>query len=181
MSSIGENSDLEIKKGRVSVMDETFYLICTDEEKDWWQLRLIDNHMVISCGQGKERMLECLEKIVRRYRTKHNLMKKLRNCDYATVGREQQKERQAEYLEIGSYCIEDIAEVVFRTLKDLRKDNDVSKNRNKVKLIKVQRTEEEVVIPELPKVRTESKETETPKIAGKGLMLKNKFKRIEIV
>lgn len=50
-------------------MLDTFYIVCANEKSDFWQIRLRDNHFVMSAVTGFDNAVATLKRLVLRYRS----------------------------------------------------------------------------------------------------------------
>lgn len=75
-------------------LENMFYMVQVGEEdKDWWQVRLVSNHFTVVATAGYERALECLYNIVLRYKTATRLRHVLNNMSYPVSKRDSEQYR----------------------------------------------------------------------------------------
>lgn len=120
-------------------MEELFYIICTNEEQDWWQLRYKPNHVVVSCTTGKDRILQCLYNIVVKHKSGVEVKHLMRNL-YIIENKESIKKKEEEYNLVGDKYAKEVEEVIEKALHDNlvnNKDNSpLTKNIKKSKKLK---------------------------------------------
>ena len=75
-------------------LGDTYYILCVDEARNWWQLRKTDDHQVVACGVGKEYVLKALERQVERYKTKENLQRHWNSLEYTKPLKKEEKDRR---------------------------------------------------------------------------------------
>lgn len=107
-------------------MEDMFYIACLNEEDDWWQLRLKENHMVISCGVGKEHILDCLRTIVKRYRTPIKFKMNFGSMNYNYVTKSERETGKKLYVEQGKYLLDEVNKVINETLDKYSTNNRYS-------------------------------------------------------
>lgn len=120
-------------------MEELFYIICTNEEQDWWQLRYKPNHYVVSCTTGKDRILQCLYNIVVKHRSGVEVKHLMRNL-YIIENKESIKKKEEEYNLVGDRYAKEVEEVIEKALHDNlvnnKKRSPLTKNLVKNKSLK---------------------------------------------
>ena len=75
-------------------LGDTYYILCVDEARDWWQLRKIDDHQVVACGVGKDFVLKALKRQVERYKTKEELQRHWNSLEYTKPLKKEEKDRR---------------------------------------------------------------------------------------
>ena len=91
-----------------------YYIICTDEAKDWWQLRKTDDHQVVACGVGKDFILRALQGQAKKYTSTLQLKGEWSNLEYTKPLRKEVLEKRRLEYEV----VKDISDIeVNRILK----------------------------------------------------------------
>lgn len=158
-----KNRKLDNERGLQGV----FYIV--DKSKSpsdqWWQIRLVESHYVVSAVGSYEHALECLKTLCKRYRTYKRLMRALRNCEHH-ISAEDKKNMDKEYASIGQVYSDIVEEIVSKCTNDIK---EVTK---KKPLFNRKRTIEE----NAPVVVEEEKTTPKPIVKRKPMtkLLKKK-------
>lgn len=63
-------------------LEGMFYIICVNEDTNWWQLRKTDDHQVVACGVGKDFVMKALKTQVERYKTQMELQRHWSSLEY---------------------------------------------------------------------------------------------------
>lgn len=149
-------------------MENMFYIICVNKKEDWWQLRLKGSHLVLSCTSTKEKILECLYNIVKRYKKAKNLRRAVSRMEMYNEGATNMQLYQEQYLKEGDLYLDEIEETVKRAEEEIRgeliENSPVVKNKKRISAIRPKNTKletkplhkekrEEVEKPPLPKKR----------------------------
>jgi hypothetical protein len=103
------------KKDNEKGLQGVFYIIdkSKNEKDQWWQLRLVSNHYVVSAVGSYDHILECLETVCRRYKTYKGLMKAFKHCEHF-LSEEDKKKMDKEYASLGSVFSDEVEEIVSR-------------------------------------------------------------------
>lgn len=128
-------------------MYDLFYIICVDEESDWWQLRDIETHIALSAGKGKEIVLNAILSVVKRCKNKRNYIKSLNALDGVKVPRSELQRRNTEYTERGRLYKEDVNMYVHKAMDLVKEEAPVLKNRKLLKIHHVAEVEDRYVPP----------------------------------
>lgn len=161
-------------------MINTFYIFNWGTESNpRWFVREKERHITMSAVESKERALECLGNIVKRYKNRKGLYQAINKMEiqHRWTTREYLQKCQGEYLAKGIEHDEDVRLVVSTALKEVIRESPVYKNKEKVKLLsspnlvkkEVCVTKEEVVVDTPKPVRT-----------LKGLKKLTKITRVEL-
>jgi len=154
-------------------MDNVFYVIETEE--NWFQVRLIHNHFVMSAVGSKKKALECVYTLVRRYKDKIKLDTKLVDiaeglkemCYIDSKNKEKSLTISLVNPESAKLCAEEyekyknttwfkeiqaeVSHIIRKALYDMLCERPVIKNSKKIKLVpmrnKVEMSEE--IVPEI--------------------------------
>ena len=95
-----------------------YYIICTNETIDWWQLRKTSDHQVVTSGVSREYVLSALEKQVKRYKNRPNLEKHWKELQYTFPLPDLEfKKRQKEYELVGTIYQEEV-DAIIRHIED---------------------------------------------------------------
>lgn len=95
-----------------------YYIICTNETIDWWQLRKTSDHQVVTSGVSREYVLLALEKQVKRYKNRTNLEKHWGKLQYTLPLPDLEfKKRQKEYELVGTIYQEEV-DAIVRHIED---------------------------------------------------------------
>lgn len=114
-------------------LDDRFYVVCQNKRDDFWHVRLKDTHFVIVATVGYQGALDCLYKIVQRYKTWGRLQKALENINYPIHSQELAKAEKA--LRESIEYKEDVEETVKRAMFDYNNRNNIE-NKPKPKPLK---------------------------------------------
>ena len=101
-----------------------FYIVCVNQEDDFWNLCLRENHFVISAVTGKDNIIRCLKNIVKGY-TPLELYRQLRKCEHI-VSEEYLKKKEVEYLERG-VLNDDLVSSIIENTKVKKNSKDKNK------------------------------------------------------
>ena len=102
-------------------MLETFYVYSGKEDN--YQLRLVKNHWTMSTSSSLEGILECLARMIVRYKSKTTFEKRLRGIEKPKVSETTQRMKEQEYLESGDKYEEEVRRVVVANLKKVKEEN----------------------------------------------------------
>lgn len=114
-------------------MQDTFYIV--KHSDTCWNLRIKESHFTMSTSSSKEGILDCLYRIILKYRTKKHLTHVLSNLTYTTPLNKDQMQRRVNEEKLSIEYREDVQEVVTRALKDVAKDNEIVRNRSRIKIV----------------------------------------------
>ena len=129
-------------------LEGMYYILCVDEERDWWQLRKTDDHQVLACGKGKEFVLSALKTQVERYRTKTTFMREWNSMEYRKALSTKEKAlRGLEYQQVKDISDEEINHLMtthkessFRRRRDIEHEESVIKAEEDIPVPKPNRT-----------------------------------------
>ena len=141
-------------------MQNLFYIIqCTSKNEliDWWQLRLQTTQDVISCGSTKEKILECLYNIVKKYKTEARFLKVLSKREYSKgVCKTEFEIRQKEFKRLGHLYIDEINEIIIKAEQDLLKEKATKSTLgSSIKIVKrnIPKVEVKPIVEEIPQLK----------------------------
>ena len=111
-------------------LGDTYYILCVDEARNWWQLRKTDDHQVVACGVGKEFVLKALKRQVERYKTKENLQSHWNSLEYTKpLNREEKDRRRLQYEVVKDISKEETDKITSKAPKPLvRRRRDIEDN-----------------------------------------------------
>ena len=111
-------------------LGDTYYILCVDEARNWWQLRKTDDHQVVACGVGKEFVLKALKRQVERYKTKENLQRHWNSLEYTKpLNREEKDRRRLQYEVVKDISKEETDKIISLAPKTLvRRRRDIEDN-----------------------------------------------------
>ena len=128
-------------------MLETFYVYRGKEDN--YQLRLEGSHMTMSTSTTEEGIFDCLETIVKRYKSKATLERKLRDIEQYRPSESTIKMKEKEYLECEEYR-EKVRRVVRASLKTVKEESTPKLiGKNTIKILPTNRSKPK------PKIETE--------------------------
>ena len=132
-------------------LGDTYYILCVDEARDWWQLRKTDDHQVVACGVGKEFVLKALKRQVERYKTKEELQRHWNSLEYTKPLKKEEKDRRRLQYEV----VKDISkEETDRITSLVTKKSLVRRRRDIEDSIPVVETlVEEIKVPKVSTIR----------------------------
>lgn len=134
-------------------MLKTFY-VCRGREGNY-QLRLVGSHMTMSTSPTEEGIFDCLETIVKRYKNKATLERRLRDMEQYPLSKESKIRREKEYLECEEYR-EKVRRVVVASLKAVKEENTPKLiGKGTIKILPTKRSEPKAKI--VPKKRGKKK------------------------
>lgn len=124
-------------------LEGMYYILCVDEERDWWQLRKTDDHQVLACGVGKEYVLNALKTQVDRYKTKTSFMREWHSMEYRKpLSTKDKSLRKLEYERVKDISDKEIGKVLSSsTESSFRRRRDIEDKETVVK------AEEEIPVP----------------------------------
>ena len=111
-------------------LGDTYYILCVDEARNWWQLRKTDDHQVVACGVGKEFVLKALKRQVERYKTKENLQRHWNSLEYTKpLNKEEKDRRRLQYEVVKDISKEETDKITSLAPKTLvRRRRDIEDN-----------------------------------------------------
>lgn len=121
-------------------LEGMFYIICVDEDTDWWQLRRTDDHQVVACGKGKEYVVKALKTQVERYKTRTTFMREWNNMEYRKpLSAKEKALRGLEYQQVKDISDVEISKVLSSSTE--------SSFRRRREIESVIEAEEEIPVP----------------------------------
>lgn len=131
-------------------LGDTYYILCVDEARNWWQLRKTDDHQVVACGVGKEFVLKALKKQVERYKTKENLQSHWNSLEYTKpLNKEEKDRRRLQYEVVKDISKEETDKIISLAPKTLvRRRRDIEDN-----IPVVETPVEEIKVPKVSTIR----------------------------
>ncbi len=161
-------------------MEDMFYIICVNKKEDWWQLRLKGSHLVLSCTYSKEKILECLYKIVKRYKKAKVLRRVVSRMEMYNEGKSNMELYQEQFLEEGNKYLDEVEEVVHKAEQEIKEElienSPVVKNRRRLNSIKPKRTKLETK----PLPKDTRKIVEKPKLKKRKKTSLKKIRKLSI-
>ena len=131
-------------------LEGMFYIICVNEANDWWQLRKTDDHQVVSCGRGKDFILQSLQRQVEKYRTKDELRRQWSSLQYTRPLNETTKSQRGLEYEV----VKDISEQEISKIVTSSKENSFRRRRVDVPHVPIEEeAEEEITKPKIGTIR----------------------------
>lgn len=100
-------------------MMNTFYVINKQEK---YQLRLVEGHDTISMSDSEVGILQALDRVVKRYKSKSRFEKKIKGSERYPYSPKSIEKREKEYKELASEYSEVVEVVVKRALKEVQVD-----------------------------------------------------------
>lgn len=106
-------------QGRSYGMDNVFYLVCVNEKADFWNVVTKDEHMVVIATSGYSHTLDCLYKLVQKYRNYNKFKRALNNVEYKHILKDKQKIN--DNIRKSKAYEEDVYDTVQRAMEDYNK------------------------------------------------------------
>lgn len=100
-------------------LDDVFYMVCVNEQNDFWNVLTKDEHMVVIATSGYSHTLDCLYKLVQTYRNYNKFKRALNNVEYKHIERDKQKIN--DNLRKSRAYEEDVLDTVQRAMDDMNK------------------------------------------------------------
>ena len=102
-------------------LEGMYYIICTNEEANWWQLRKTDDHQVVACGVGKDFVLKALKRQVDKYPNKRLLQEDWSSLEYIKpLRKEEQEQRRLQYEVVKDISDVEISNIITKSKPKLR-------------------------------------------------------------
>ena len=136
-------------------MDEMFYIVCVDEENDFWNLRLKGSHTTLACTHTKKHILECLYAIVKRYKGILNLKRAISTMEQYNEGSTNMALYEEQYEKQGHLYEGEVTNVIREALDSIHKVKKI----NKVNLNSNSNNKEETIKKPIIKSLVKPKET----------------------
>lgn len=141
-------------------MQNILYMVKT--QREWYQVRLVFNHAVLSAGDSVERLLNSVHGMVLRYRNERGFMRAYNGMLYPHVPKEGELiRRQYEYEHRDTELNDLLDGVVSEALKEVRQDTPMKR------VLKVHKRSGR----EVPAVEPPKEEQNTKPVGGKKKIL----------
>lgn len=159
---------------RVNKKGETFkgkfYLIDkSNEDCEWWILRLRSNHFTLSAVSSKEEVFNCITKYIKKYKDYDRFMKAMKKCEREKHNKDSYEKMAKQYLEYKGTDLNIEVEEHITSIEEGRKKKTLGA---KFSTVEKKNVTEEKVQP----VKEEKK-----KEVVKTPMIKRKKKKVRIL
>lgn len=98
------------------------YLICVNEKLGLYQIRLESSHLVLATAYGLESAVKKLEKLVRKYEGKTDIIRSWENENYNSISEKERERRIKQYEEKGKE-LQEYVELAYKNAGKRKKLN----------------------------------------------------------